>query len=361
MSTPSVLSSLPPGRNTPFLVVDRAVMEANIIRMHEHLRDVGLSVRPHVKTHKCPQIAEIQLAHGAVGITVATIGEAEVFADAGYSDIFIAYPVWVDDDRAVRLASLAKSCRVAIGVDSTAGVDHLAGRLDPRVELMIEVDSGHNRTGCPPEKAGVLVSRLAEHGLRFRGVFTFPGHSYAPGAAGDVARQEEAALACAADAARAAGMPPAVLSGGSTPSVGLMTGGVVTEGRPGVYVFNDAQQWELGRCTREQIALTAYARVVSVGTGRFVLDAGSKVLGADRAPYATGYGRLLDHPDARIVQLSEHHAVVEAALGEDPELGDFVRVVPNHVCTAVNLVDTLTVVDEEAVVTWPVAARGANS
>ncbi len=364
MPTPSRPPFVPAGHNTPFLVVDRTVMEANIAGVHGHLRGLGLAVRPHVKTHKCVQIAELQLARGAAGITVATVGEAEVFAGAGCTDIVIAYPVWVDEDRAARLRRLAQSCRLAIGVDSVAGVDHLAGRLDPRIEVLVEIDSGHHRTGCPPEEAGAVATRLAGHGLAFRGVFTFPGHSYAAGAAADVAAQEQDALARAVDAGRAVSMPPGVVSGGSTPSVGLMTSGVVTEARPGVYVFNDAQQWELERCTREQIALTAYARVVSARAGRVVLDAGSKVLGADRAPYSTGHGRLLDHPDARIVQLSEHHAVVETAPGPEPELGlgDLVRVVPNHVCNAVNLVDTLTVVDDHAAVTtWPVAARGANS
>jgi D-serine deaminase-like pyridoxal phosphate-dependent protein len=143
----------------------------------------------------------------------------------------------------------------------------------------------------------------------------------------------------------------------------------LTEARPGVYVFGDAQQWELGSCPPERIALTARATVVSHAGGRVVLDAGSKILSADRAPYATGYGRLLDHPQARIVQLSEHHAVVDlagdpdgAAPPEPPALGSVVRVVPNHVCTAVNLVDELLVAHSDRIVDrWPVAARGRNS
>lgn len=349
-------------RSTPFLVVDRAVLDANIARAHQHLDELGLSVRPHVKTHKCPQIAQLQLGAGAIGITVATVGEAEVFAGAGCTDIFIAYPVWVDVERAGRLSRLAGTCRLAIGVDSVAGATHLSGRLDPRIEVMVEIDSGHHRTGCDPREAGEVAAAVVAAGLSLRGVFTFPGHSYAPDAAVGAAQEEVEALRVAVHAARSGGLVPAVISGGSTPSVGAMTPGVVTEARPGVYVFNDAQQWELNRCAREQIALTAYGRVVSTGPGRVVLDAGSKVLGTDRASYATGYGRLLDHPRARIVQLSEHHAVVAVPAGQEPKLGAVARVVPNHVCTAVNLVDTLTVVDEEAKVQiWPVAARGANS
>jgi D-serine deaminase-like pyridoxal phosphate-dependent protein len=146
-----------------------------------------------------------------------------------------------------------------------------------------------------------------------------------------------------------------VLSGGSTPSLAATHAAPLSEIRPGVSVFGDAQQWELGTMTPDEIALTVHATVVSHAGGRLVLDAGSKVLGADRAAYATGFGRLLDHPDARIVLLSEHHAVAEMA-GPLPALGSTVRVVPNHVCATVNLVDHLRVGDEE----WAVAARGRN-
>jgi D-serine deaminase-like pyridoxal phosphate-dependent protein len=137
-----------------------------------------------------------------------------------------------------------------------------------------------------------------------------------------------------------------------------VTGEVLTELRPGVYVFGDAQQWELGTTTPERIALTCVATVVSHAGGNVVLDSGSKAIGADRQGWATGFGRLLDHLDARIVQLSEHHAVVEWGAGPRPELGSQVRVVPNHVCTAVNLADELVTSDGDV---WLVTARGRNA
>ncbi|HEY1133616.1 MAG TPA: D-TA family PLP-dependent enzyme, partial [Nocardioides sp.] len=157
----------------------------------------------------------------------------------------------------------------------------------------------------------------------------------------------------------AAGVPCPVRSGGSTPTLAASTAdpGGTEELRPGVYVFGDAQQWELGHHAPTDVALVAVATVVSHAGGRAVLDAGSKTLGADRAPYATGFGRLLDHPDARIVQLSEHHAVADLAGGSLPAVGERVRVVPNHVCAAVNLADELLVGDEVV----PVAARGRNT
>jgi D-serine deaminase-like pyridoxal phosphate-dependent protein len=135
---------------------------------------------------------------------------------------------------------------------------------------------------------------------------------------------------------------------------------VLTEVRPGVYVFGDAQQWELGTVAPETIALTVLATVVSRSPGRIILDSGSKVLGADRGAYSTGFGRLLDYLDARITTLSEHHATVT---GVDLPRGTRVRVVPNHVCAAVNLADEFLVAnrdDRETFSSWAVDARGRN-
>jgi D-serine deaminase-like pyridoxal phosphate-dependent protein len=318
-------------------------------------------MRPHVKTHKSLAIARLQLAAGASGLTVATVGEAEVFADV-CSDLFIAYPLWPDAAQLAALSRLCATATIALGIDSELAVSHLAEGLDRRIELMIEVDSGHHRTGCAPQDAGRIVRMAMRHGFTVRGAFTFPGHSYAPGAARSAAQDEAVALTRAAQSMCAElGHDEIELSGGSTPSARATQATGVTESRPGVYVFNDAQQWELGTIQPEDIALTAYSRVVSRRNGQVVLDAGSKTIGADRAAYATGYGRLLDHVDARIVQLSEHHAVVSGPAGFDLRHGDLVRLVPNHVCTAVNLADHLTPVqDGLASDQWPVDARGRN-
>lgn len=347
------------GVPTPALVVDTAVLDQNIATAHRFLTEAGVRVRPHVKTHKSLEIARRQLAAGASGLTVATIGEAEVFAQVS-DDLFIAYPLWPDAAQFAVLNALASRIRLAIGADSIEGITHLAEALDPAVELMIEIDSGHHRTGCAPNDSGALAAAAGRLGLRIRGVFTFPGHSYGPGTTTSAAADESAALTAAAASIRTAtGQEELELSGGSTPSHRSTAAGIITEARPGVYVFNDAQQWELGTADPRAISLTAYARVVSARPGHFVLDAGSKVLGSDRAPYASGHGRLLDLPEARIIQLSEHHAVVAS---EAPvQIGDTVRVVPNHVCSAVNLVSELVpVVGAHIHSPWPVDARGRN-
>lgn len=350
-----MVDRLPP---TPFLAIDLPVLQANIERVAAWADDRGLALRPHVKTHKSPEIAHMQEDAGVGGLTVATVGEAEVFAQQGFDDLFVAYPLWLDDDRRRRLARLAERATLRVGFDSVEAARRLAGT---GVTGLVEVDSGHHRSGVAPEAAGEVAAGAVEGGLEVLGAFTFPGHSYAPGGRAAAAGGEAGALASAAEALRAAGIEPVVLSGGSTPSL-AETGDGLTELRPGVYVFNDAQQWELGSCSPDQIALTCHATVVSHAGGRLVLDSGSKVLGADRPAWASGFGRLLDHPEARIVILSEHHAVADLAGRPLPPLGSTVRVVPNHACNAVNLVDEYAVLADGGLVDrWAVAARGMNA
>lgn len=356
MST-SVPQGLPP---TPYLRVDPVRLRHNIRRVAERAEDAGIALRPHVKTHKCVEVAKLQRAAGAAGITVATLGEAETFARHGFDDIFIAYPLWLDEVSARRMRDLLGHARVTIGVDSPEGAAEAGRHLGERVRALVEVDCGHHRSGVQPRAAGTLAVTAARAGLDVRGVFTFPGHSYAAGRTGEAAVDEARALAEAAERLRVAGIEPVVLSGGSTPSLSMSDTGVLTELRPGVYVFGDAQQWELGTMSPDDVALTCRSTVVSHSNGRLVLDAGSKSLGADRAPWATGYGRLLEHPEARIVLLSEHHAVADLAGTPLPPIGSRVDVVPNHVCNAVNLADTLYVEDAGVLTAWPVVARGQN-
>jgi D-serine deaminase-like pyridoxal phosphate-dependent protein len=225
--------------------------------------------------------------------------------------------------------------------------------------VLVEVDSGHHRSGVPATEVVPLATAARDAGLTVVGVFTFPGHAYGPDAATAAARGEREALLEAGERLRGAGFEVRVLSGGSTPSLTATEPGGATEVRPGVYVFGDAQQWELGHCAAEAIALTVLATVVSAHPDRIILDAGSKVLGADRAAWASGFGRLLDHPDARVTALSEHHAtVVGTGL---PGVGETARVVPNHVCATVNLVDEVVVVRGGVIeARWLVAARGRN-
>ncbi|MEG0029193.1 MAG: alanine racemase, partial [Aurantimicrobium sp.] len=334
---------------TPYIAIELGILQGNIARAAEAARTAGIALRPHVKTHKIIEIARMQEAAGILGITVATLGEAEVFVEAGFPDVFIAYPLWLTPIKAKRLDALLDRATIRMGIDSLESgkklAEHLRGRAS-LIELLIEVDCGHHRSGIAPEGVGKLAVGLRDLGLEVSGCFTFPGHSYSVDGRAAAAQDEARALSHAQEQLVAAGFPDAnIVSGGSTPSLAEADASVVTEQRPGVYVFNDAQQIELGSCDWDDVALTVHGTVVSVRGSRVIVDAGSKVLGADKAPYASGYGRVLGQPDARIVALSEHHATIEFPEGYAPVLGDVLPVIPNHVCNTVNLADEVFVFD----------------
>ncbi|QMW66379.1 alanine racemase [Mumia sp. ZJ1417] len=355
------------GIATPFLAVDLPTLRRNLARAQALCDDRGLRLRPHVKTHKIPEIARLQVAAGARGLTLATVGEAECFAKAGFDDLFVAYPVLATDDLADRLRRLLDAATVILGVDSRDGIDALVrhGLADhPRLSVLVEVECGLRRTGVVPEEAGLLAAHATERGLRVGGVFTFPGQGYALGAGAPAAADEASALSRAADAFAAEGLPCEIRSGGATPSYEATDVEVVTETRPGVYAFQDAQQVALGTAGPDEVALAVITTVVSApAPDRLVLDAGSKTLAADRPPYVNGHGVLLGVPGARIDRIWEHHGVVDVS-GADPAdvpaVGDRVAVLPNHVCTAINLADRVHVRDDGEVATWTVAARGQN-
>lgn len=335
------------------MAVDVDVMDRNLRAMAASAGERGLALRPHAKTHKTVEIARRQIELGAAGLTVATVREAEIFADGGAGDIFIAYPVWPSPERARRLRALSERIALRVGIDSVESADALTRAVGP-LDVLVEVDSGHHRSGVQPDGAAALTEAAAKAGHRVRGIFTFPGHGYGPGLREQAASDEARALVDADPHAE-------VRSGGSTPTAGLAGIGPLNEIRPGVYVFNDAQQVELGTCDFDAVALTVAATVVSRTGNRAIVDAGSKILGADRLAWATGFGRLPDFPSARVVALSEHHATIEFA-DAVPARGDVLRVAPNHVCATVNLADDLVVVSEgREVDRWRVAARGANT
>lgn len=366
-----MVNTIPQGLLTPQILVDVEILERNIDRVAQNVAGKGLALRPHAKTHKMHEIAARQLDSGAVGLTVATIGEALTFALHGVADLFVAFPLWVSEVQAARIRKLLRYVRLSLGTDSVAAVEQLARQLGDKADklgLMIEIDSGHHRSGVPPRGALEVARAAREAGLNVIGIFTFPGHSYAPGRPQAVAAEEQQALAGAAGLLREDGFELKRISGGSTPTAELADNSLLTEVRPGVYVFGDAQQFELGRCRWEDIALSVASTVVSRHEGdeliprRIVLDAGSKILGGDRPAWVSGFGRILENSDARISAVSEHHATVLWPEGQPlPAHGEQLRVIPNHVCVAVNLVDQVTVVRAgEVIERWDVAARGLN-
>ncbi|MFL5670136.1 MAG: alanine racemase [Chloroflexota bacterium] len=352
---------------TPVVVVDLDRTDSRIRAMATLMRERGIALRPHAKTHKSVEIARRQIAAGATGLTVATVGEAEVFADAGLTDLFIAYPLVARGPTTARLRRLAERSDLSVGADSVAGLDALAAAVpggEGSISVLIEIDSGGSRTGVRPAEAGVLARHAADRGLTVDGAFTHEGHGYRGGAARSAAGEDAAqALGIAAAAMREAGCEPVVLSAGSTPTAAASAHGVVTEERPGTYVYGDRLQAAIAEEDAEDAALMVAATVVSAGAGGgFVIDAGAKILAQDVSPLIAGHGGIVGSPDAVISRLNDHHGVVDLpAGGTPPSIGSVVWVVPNHVCPVVNLVDSFVVARAGRVVDrWPVDARGRN-
>jgi D-serine deaminase-like pyridoxal phosphate-dependent protein len=353
--------------DTPAVVIDIDRVVARIEGMASFMRARGVALRPHAKTHKSLEVGRRQIAAGAAGLTVATIGEAEVFAAGGMADLFIAYPVIATGSKAARLRDLAERCSLSVGADSVEGLEALAVALrgaTRRPRVVIEIDSGGARTGVPPERAGALARRGSDLGLEVIGAFTHGGHGYAgSGARAAAADDEVEALTAAADALRAEGVEPKVLSAGSTPTATLSARPPVTEERPGTYVFGDRQQAALAGEPFDEAALMVASTVVSAGSGDgFVIDAGAKVLAKDVSPFLSGHGSILGYPGAVIDRVNDHHGVVSLTDGGPrPPVGSVVWVMPNHVCPVVNLVDEMVVASGGRVVDrWPVDARGRN-
>ncbi len=358
---------LPPDIPTPAAVVDRAVLRANVTAMQTAMDRAGVTLRPHAKTHKCVEVAQLQLDAGARGLTVGTVGEAEVFADAGVEDLFVAYPVYADAARGQRLRHLHDRVRLAVGVDSEEGIAALVramqGAAKP-LDVMIEVDSGGHRTGvATPTDAARLVTAAEAGGLNVRGLFTHGGHGYrASDARAEAAADEVEALAKANEALTAAGFTIDVLSAGSTPTAELSAKAPITEQRPGTYVFNDAQQVFLGAVPPTAVAFFVVATVVSATVpGQVIVDAGAKAVSRDAHPILPGFGWLADR-GLPLRTMNDYHGFVDVAAGSPaPRVGDRVVIVPNHVCPTVNLYDELVIVEDGQVVdTWSVAARGRN-
>jgi D-serine deaminase-like pyridoxal phosphate-dependent protein len=354
---------LPAGLDTPAVVIDLDVVEANVRAMAALMAGRGVSLRPHAKTHKSARLARMQLDAGAGGITVATLGEAEVMADAGIDDLFVAFPVWAAGEKGERLGALQRRVRLRVGVDSVAGARALAAAA-PDLEVLVELDSGLRRTGVPDAATALEVAEAARSvGLRVIGLFTHGGHGYAsPDAAQAAGDDEVRVLVDAADVLRSAGFPLDVLSAGSTPTAGASARPPVTEERPGTYVFNDGIQVALGVAAPASVGLVVAATVVSTAAGVVVIDAGAKVLAREPSPVVDGLAAIPALGGAVVERAYDHHGVLRPLDGPLPAVGTVVAVVPNHVCPVVNLADELVAVRRGVIVErWPVDARSRNS
>ena len=360
---------LPERLETPALVIDLDIVERNAVRMARAMAERGVALRPHVKTHKSVALARLQLDHGARGITVGTLGEAEVMADGGIDDIFVAYPLWAAGEKGRRLRALAerRGLTFSVASDSAEGARRLSEAMrgsSARLRVLVDVDPHYGRTGVAAERAGELGRAAQDMGLEVIGAFTHGGHSYLQPDAGERAAADEVeVLARAAEALRASGIEPTVLSAGSSPTAVAAARAPVTEMRPGTYLIGDRIQVAVGASPADGVAIAVAATVVSDAVpGQVVIDAGAKSLTKDLPSYLDGYGTLPAYPEGIIERVSDYHGQVRFPDGTRmPALGEIVAVVPNHACPVIDLYDTFVATRSGATIgRWRVDARGRS-
>ncbi len=339
---------------TPVPVVDIDRMEANISRLQAYLDEHHIANRPHIKTHKIPAIAKLQMDAGAIGITCQKVSEAEVMADAGFNDIFIPYNI-IGETKLKRLMKLASRINVSVTADSAftvRGLSKAAEQADLRLTVLIECDTGAHRCGVGSPQEAAELARLIRSfpNLHFGGLMTYPSNEHL-----DNFVQETRSLL------KDDHLPIERVSGGGTPTMWeAHTHPELTEHRAGIYVYGDRLTLRSDAVTLDTCALKIFATVVSRPTSdRGILDAGSKTLSMDLHGL-DGYGYICEYPDAKIYALSEEHGHVDfSACMRKPEIGERLSIIPNHCCTVTSLFDEVVGArDNEVEVTWQVTARG---
>lgn len=340
---------------TPVAIVDLDRLEANIEKFQAYLSQHGIANRPHIKTHKIPEIAHMQIKAGAVGITCQKIGEAEVMAQAGIDDIFLPYNI-IGPAKLERLMRLTRRVNLSVTADSEFTVKGLSGAAQAagiELPVLVEFDTGAQRCGVQsPQEAADLARRIARApGLHFGGLMTYPSNQNT----GPFVRETKKLL-------KADGLEVERVSGGGTPGMWQAhTYPEVTEHRAGMYIYGDRYTLKSGAMTLDDCSLKVITTVVSRPTAdRGILDGGSKTFSSDLLGLE-GYGLILEYPEALIYGQSEEHGHVDfSKCPRKPEIGERVTVIPNHCCVVSNLFNQIVGVRQNQVeVIWPVAARGA--
>lgn len=343
---------------TPVPVIDIAVVERNLRRWQARCDAAGFANRPHIKTHKLVALAKAQIDLGARGITVQKLGEAEVMADSGITDMLLTFNV-VGRNKLTRLAQLARRTAIKLVADNEAvleGLSHAAQAAGRTLEVLVECDTGAARNGVQNPQSAIALAQAIDTtpGLAFGGLMTLPRN----GARGPMA----AFLGEARAGLQASGLPVPAVSAGGSPDMWKDDGlEGVTEYRAGTYIYADRMQVAAGSAVPEDCALTVLSTVVSVPTGeRAMIDAGSKALTSDLMGLE-GYGEVRALSEALVYNMSEEHGFLDISkLNAKPKVGDLLRITPNHVCPVTNLFDRVVIVHgDEVLGAVRVDARGS--
>jgi D-serine deaminase-like pyridoxal phosphate-dependent protein len=327
---------------TPALVIDLDIMEANLRRMSDYVDRHDLELRPHTKTHKIPQLGRRQLDLGAAGLTVAKVGEAEVMLAAYPPNLLVEYPI-IGRAKIERLAEVAKHTHVCVALDTVEAAEQLSS-VGAHFGILAEIDVGLSRVGVQPGAPlrDLLRGVTRFPHLGFEGISLFPGHIRTTDDAGmEAFKHVGDCIAQALDDVKAAGLKAAVVSGGNTPTAfhsHLLPG--LTEIRSGTYIFNDRNTVFSGACKVDDCAAWVLVTVVSNATaGQVIIDGGSKAFSSD-AYWGSqpSFGYVVEAPQAVFTKMNEEHGFVNIReTGRKFHVGEQLRVIPNHICPAVNL------------------------
>lgn len=356
------------GLDTPALVIDVDAMERNLNRAASYARQHGLRLRPHTKTHKIPALGRRQIELGAAGLSVAKTTEGEVMLASGTPDLLLAYPV-LGAIKLARLVRLAHQTQVTVALDEISVAEAIsAAAAGARVEIGIlaEADLGMHRMGVSsvPQLLSMIEAIRALPGLRWRGVAFYPGHIKDHAVESQPALQRlRTQVPEMVEALTRSGAEPEIVSGGSTPLLWEShTIPGMNEIRPGTYIFNDRNTLLSGACSRADCAATMICTVVSVQDERMMIDGGSKTFSSDGLSSGedTLFGDIEGDAGARFHKMNEEHGYVDLSRAERTyRPGDRVRVLMNHVCTAMNLHEQVWAVrGDEVIEAWTVAGRG---
>ena len=366
---------------TPSVVIDQGKLRQNIRRIRDIAAAHGLNVRPHAKTHKCLNIARMQLDEGAVGLTCSKTDEGIELLKGGVSSITVAYPL-IAGGKVERLPLAARETRgkVHFTVDSMLGVKTIAAVSESfgvQTSVFLKIDVGLHRCGVEKDDPQMVFLAKAideQPSLRFAGLLSHAGHAYGVATADEakrIAEQERETMLAARDTLLSQGHEVPEISVGATPTVlACADFEGITEIRPGNYVFMDRTPLRFGLIEAHEISLFVVATVVSRNDQYLIVDAGSKVLSSDGGGHGfSGMGGFgLAHPHGEetdleemliVEKLSEEHGWV-GQKGRDIPLGTRVKILPNHSCVVGNLTDQYTLCDckGEVIDIWRVAARG---
>lgn len=359
--------------DTPSLLIDREILLDNLKFMQEYANRNGIALRPHTKTHKMPYIAKLQIEMGASGIAVAKIGEAEIMAEHGVEDIFIANEI-IGDIKYQRICKLSEKINLSFGVDTPCQVEaaELAFKTAQKpAQVLIEIEVGEKRSGIIEESKFVElleVIKTSPH-VHFKGIFSHDGHSYSASNVEEccnISLEAQRRTLRFAEIAREHSMIPEIVSIGSTPpqmnQCEILSG--ITEIRPGTYALMDASQGNaIG--SHKRCAATILASVISCPTSeRVILDVGAKGITSQERTKGicavTGKGLIIGYSGVYIDDVYDEHGIIyNRGFREAVQVGDKVRIIPVHICPVCNLYEIAVLIsDDEVVQEIPILCRG---